>query len=94
MKYVVFWEFNPDDWDKIIEILPEYAKDTEENPGKYHEYLLAGHLFAGQTKGFSVVEATPEQISNVFLVFKSVLRIKFIPIVELSKVIEQYSENK
>ena len=94
MKYIVFWEFSPDDWEKIVPKFQEYMKDHEENPGKYQEYLLGGHAFAGQTKGFSVVEATPEQISNVFLFWRSLLHLKYVPIEEITNIVGQYLETK
>ena len=94
MKYIVFWEFCPDDWEKIIPKFQEYTKDHEENPGKYQEYLVGGHAFAGQTKGFSVAEATPEQITNVFLFWRGLLKLKYQPIREVAKVVAQYLESK
>ena len=70
--------------------MTEYRKEHEENPGKFQEYLYPPQKFAGQTKGFSIVEATPEQINNVSIYFTELVKLKYKPIEDLAKFVEQY----
>ena len=90
LKYLTYWEFCPEDMEKITKKFAEYQKELENNPGKYQEYLYPPQKFAGQTKGFSIVEATPEQINNVSIYFTPLLKLKYKPIEDLAKFVEQY----
>ena len=45
-------------------------------------------------KGFSVVEATPEQIVNGVLYWHPELKLKYMPIIESAKFIEQHLRSK
>ena len=94
VKYLVFWEFCPEDMDKAFKKFGEYMKEHEENPGKYQEYLYPSHGFAGQPQGFSIVEATIEQINNVAMYWTPLLTFKYKPIVESAKFVEQYLKPK
>jgi hypothetical protein len=90
VKYLVLWEFCPEDMEKVFKKFGEYMKEHEEKPGKYQEYLYPTQKFAGQTKGFSIVEATPEQINNVSIYFTGLAKLKYKPIEDLAKFVEQY----
>ena len=80
--------------EKITKKFAEYQKELENNPGKYQEYLYPPHGFAGQTSGFSIVEATPEQINNVSIYWTPILKLKYKPIVEAATFVKQYMESK
>ena len=93
MKYIAYSEFCPEDIEKVLKKFGEYKKELEENPGKYQEYLFPPH-FTGQTKGFSIVEGTPEQINNVLIFWTPLIKFKYIPIREAAKYFEQYMKSK
>ncbi len=48
----------------------------------------------GEHKGFTVVEATSEQILNTVLVSSPVIKIKYVPIFESTNYIELYQKTK
>jgi hypothetical protein len=79
MKYIVFWEFCPEDTKTVFKKFGEYMADHEKNPGKYQEYLYPPH-FMGQTNGFSIVEGTAEQVNNVIIYWTPLLKMKYKPI--------------
>ena len=87
MKYLVNREFRPENMEKVFNKFGEYLKDHEKNPGKYPEFLWPCHAFAGQSKGFSLVEATPEQINNEIFYWNPLLKLNFNPIIEVSKLV-------
>ena len=62
MKYIVFWEFRPEDYDKVIKNVMTVVEDGEKHPDKYPKSIFSSHSLAGETKGFEVVEATPQQM--------------------------------
>ena len=94
MKYIVFWEFSSEDMDKVIEKSIKVQKEAEKNPEKYPEYIFPPHTIGGQPKGFSVVEATPEQIVTGVSYWRPELKLKYMPIIESAKFIEHYMKSK
>ena len=90
MKYIWFWEFCPKDMDKVIEKAEKRTKDEEKNPEKYATTLYPSHSLGGQTKGFAIVEATPEQCRNTIMYYSPELKVKYVPLYETSKLIEEY----
>lgn len=93
MKYLVFWEFCPEEMEKASKKFGEYMQEHEKNPGKYQEYLYPPH-FIGQSNGFSIVEASPEQINNLIIYWTPFLKLKYKPIRQASKFMEQFSKFK
>lgn len=93
VKYISYWEFCPEDMEKVFKKFGEYVKEHEANPGKYQKYLFPPH-FTGQTKGFSIVEGTPEQINNVLIYWTPLLKIKAKPIRDTATYVKQYMESK
>jgi hypothetical protein len=94
LKYIVFWEFSPEEMDKVTEKSVKHQEEMKKNPGKYPEYLFPPHTIGGQTKGFSVVEATSDQIVNGVMYWRPELKLKYMPIIESAKSIEQYLKSK
>jgi len=47
MKYVVFWEFCPSDFDKAVGKFRKYVEEVEKSPDKYPEVLFPSHSMAG-----------------------------------------------
>ena len=94
MKYIVFWEFCPEDFDKVIEKYRKHTEEVEKFPDKYPEVLFPSHSMAGETKGFQVVEATSNQMTNAVLAWRPLLNLKYVPIFEVTKVVEKYLKSK
>jgi len=83
----------------IIEIISEkydkLAKDErEKTPEKYTKQLFPPHGMGGEHKGFTVVEATSEQILNTVLLNSPEVTIRYVPIFESTKYIELYQKTK
>ncbi len=94
MKYIVFWEFRPEDLDKVIELSMKEQKEIEKNPEKFGKYIMTPQSIGGQMKGFSVVEATPEQMVLSVLHWGPEVKMKYMPIVDAAKFIAQYMKSK
>ena len=85
MKYIVFWEFGPDDGPKVSEIAQKLRKAMKKDPDKYSKVLFPSHLTIGQRKGFYIVESTHEQMMNTVLFYRGSMRFKYVPIVKTSE---------
>ena len=95
MKYIVFWEFCPEDIDKAVEKFIEFnTVERKKHPDKYPKIIFPTHSMAGETKGFEVVEATSEQIVNHILPWMGLVTFKFVPILEAEKIGEGYLKSK
>lgn len=89
MKYILFWEIKPEDLEtsvkKYIELPEEFAVTS----------ISETYVFAGQTKGFQLVETDdPERMIKATLYYLPELKMKYVPIVEASKVVEVYQSMK
>ena len=94
MKYIVFWEFCPEDFDKVIERYLAFGKEVEKHPDKYPKVIFSSHSMAGETKGFEVVEATSEQMTDDINFWMGFLTLKFVPILESAKTVKSYLKSK
>jgi hypothetical protein len=94
MKYIAFWEYKPEDFDKVIEKYRQLTTEREKTPEKYTKQLFPPHGIGGEHNGFTVVEATSEQITNTVLLYSPEVTVSYVPIFESAKVIEQYLNMK
>lgn len=95
MNYIAFWEFKPEDLDKVIKKYKYAMAEREKGTGKFPKFLFPSHSIDGEYKGFAIYEdATPEQLMNVVLHFSPEEKVKFMPIFESTKLIEGYRKMK
>ena len=94
MKYISFWEYCPEDLDKILERSKQFSEDIEKHPEKYPTILFPSHIMGGESKGFAVYEATSEQLTRFVLQWRPLMTVKFVPIFKSEKFIIQYLETK
>ena len=95
MKYIVFWEMCPEDFDKVIPKFREAMEEREKGTEKFPKPLSKNYSVGGQWKGFMLYEdATPEQLANVVLHYRPEVKFKIMPIVEAAKTIEIYLKSK
>ena len=94
MKCICFWEFEPEDFDKMVEKYKQAMEDREKFPDKFPTILFGPYSLGGEWKGFTVYDATPEQMTNLALHYMPEEKLKFIPIFDPKKAIELYLEMK
>jgi len=99
MKYIVFSEYKPKDFDELMEKRKQLQEEREKTPEKYPKRIFPPHMIGGGRTGktFSVVEATEEQILNSALLYAHWLpfmKMEYAPIVEADKVMELYQKMK
>ncbi len=88
MKYIVFWEFKPEDGMKVSEIAQKLREAMKKTPEKYPKLLFPSHLMVGERKGFYIIEATAEQMMNTTLFYMQTMKFKFVPIVKSSEMVK------
>ncbi|MCP8305079.1 MAG: hypothetical protein H3Z50_06420 [archaeon] len=95
MKFIAFWEFKPEDFDKVIEKYKQAMAEREKGSEKFPKFLFPPHSMGGEWKGFAIYEnATPEQLTNVALFFAPEEKVKFVPIFDSAKAVELYMKMK
>ena len=93
MRFVGFWEFDPEDLDNIVEKSRQTTAEREDFPRSYPEIIFGPCLIGGVQKGFTVYEAEdPEQLANVSLRYMPEMRFRFIPIFETEMILELRGE--
>jgi hypothetical protein len=87
MNYILYWEIDPNRFDKAIEKLGKVVPDES---GKFPKKLSESYSLSGQFKGFRLVEATTEQKMNLMVNVMPEMMVKFVPIIEFPKIVQKY----
>lgn len=89
MKFVAFWEYYPEDFDKLMKKNEEIRQDRLQHPDKYPQNLRlhddTGVAFGliGLSKGFSLLEVdSVAQLRTVTHEYAPELRFTFVPIIQ------------
>jgi len=83
MKYVGFWDFDPEALDEIVRKSRLSSEERGRSPGKYPEILLGPFVIDGERRGFTVYEVKePEQLMNVAEHYAPEMRYEFKRILE------------
>lgn len=90
MKFIGFWEFDPKDFDKVLK------KYLDQNSWPdFPETISEGYGLGGETEGFQLLETdNPEHLANLSLYYMPEMTYRFVPIFEVSKVVENYQKMK
>lgn len=91
MKYILYWEIDPVRFDAAIEKLRRVVPDES---GRYPKKLSESFSIGGQFKGFRLVEASPEQQTNLMVSVMPEMLVKFVPIIEFPKIVKTYAEER
>jgi hypothetical protein len=95
MNYIAFWEFSPEDFDKVIEKTKHAMAEREKGSEKFPKILFPPHGMGGEWRGFTIYEnATPEQLLNTMLYYAPEEKVKFVPIFDSAKAMEHYLKMK
>ena len=94
MKYIMYWEFCPEDMDKVIKKAVEYRQLSEKNPEKYPKSLFPPHSLGGQTKGIAILDGTEEQCRKLIMHYMPEEKVKFVPLFDTAPFIEEYMKSK
>jgi len=97
MRFIVFWEWDPDDWDTIVARRnklrawrDQLPKAEREKRDKQQRQLLPGHYIGGQSKGLTVIETDdPKRLAELWLSYYPEMRMKLVPIFPVEETIEQ-----
>ena len=94
MKYIGFWEFCPEDMDKVTAKYLKFKEEREKNPENFTKVLFPAHSM-GHCKGFTVVEASdPMQLMNSTIFWLPEMKLEYVPIYETAQMIELYQKSK
>lgn len=98
MKFVGFYEMNPEDFAKVI---PKFAAAHEARttaPERFPKIVFDTHSFSGEGgkwKGMTIYEdPTEEQLSNLHIHYHPEVVFHFIPMIPASNFIQQFMKEK
>jgi hypothetical protein len=91
LKYILYWEIDPNRFDDAIEKLSKVVPDES---GRFPKKLSESFSHGGQFKGFRLVEATPDQQTNLMVSVMPEMLVRFVPIIEFPKVVQAYKKGK
>jgi hypothetical protein len=87
MKYIMYWEIDPDRLDAALEKLMTIIPDES---GRYPKKLSESYSIGGQLYGFRIVEATEEQLRNLMVDTIPDVRFNYEPLFEFPKIAKAY----
>jgi hypothetical protein len=99
VRFIVFWEQLLDNKSHLMKTLEMRAK-REKFPDRYPKWIFPGHLLNetsanGKSKGFYIAEVdSMEQLASYAMEVDGAWTLKFIPIVEGTKVIEMFQKTQ
>jgi len=89
MKHVAFCEFEPKDFDKVIEKVAKVNAEREEFPERSPKILFEPHIMKGKFKGFTIVDVeNAGQMANIMVRMIPEMKVKYVPLVEAQKLIK------
>ena len=89
MKFILFMEWKPEEAGKVIEKMVQADALMKEHPERFPKLTSELYTMGGEEKGFVLVEMdNEEQLANLRLAYLPVVKCKFVPIQESSKVVE------
>ena len=95
LKFIGFWEYKPEDFDKVLERWTQLRVIREKAPGRFPKVIFGPFGMGGEHKGFSVYEVDNEdQMTNMAIHYHPVMTLKFVPILESARVAELYQKMK
>ena len=93
-KYIIFWEYSPEDVDKVIEKSLKRQEAIAKAPENYAKYLFPPH-HTGYCEGFSLVDVSdPKQITNTTTYYFPEMSLRFVPIISNEDMIKAMKEQQ
>ena len=87
VKYILFVECKPENLDKWIKKTIQQSEERQKFPDKYPKLVMGNQFMGNITKAFVLYEVeNEEQIINHELFWTGILKMKWIPILDPTKV--------
>jgi hypothetical protein len=94
-KYIVFWEYEPQDLVKAIEKLKAFREKVKKNPEKYARSISPNYTMSIGFQGFQLFEADdPEQLARMVLHYRPEVKFEIIHITETMTMLKLYESLK
>jgi hypothetical protein len=98
MKYVGFYEMNPEDFAKVIPKFMAAHQARTTDPDKFPKIVLDTHSISaegGKWKGLTIYEdPTEEQMTNLHIHYHPEVVFQFVPMIPAASFIQQFLKAK
>ena len=95
MKYICFYEFEPENMDKVIASFQKMQELRAQGSTEYPKALSPTYSYQGETKGFALFEVdTPQQITNHYIHYHPWQKFTWRPLTESSEFVAAYMKKK
>lgn len=93
MKYIMYWEYDPENHDKVIEKLKKFREAIKKNPDKFPKFISKNYASIDGPKGFQLIETDNEEhLANFSAYYMPEVRLAFETIIEVSKSLELFKK--
>ena len=95
MDFIGYFEYKPEDFDKIIKLFRKAMEAREKDKEKFPKMVYGPVGMAGGWKGFTVYkDPTQKQMNSLVIHYMPYMTFKFISLTPASEMIEQYLKEK
>ena len=95
VKYISFYEFKPEDLDKVILLFQKMQELRAKGDVNYPKAITPTYGYQGEPSGFALFEVdNPQQINNHYIHYHPLVKYKWVPITEAADFIVTYLKAK
>ena len=95
LKFIAFYEWKPEDMDKVLEKKEQLRAIREKAPERFPKVVFGPFTMGGEAKSFVVYETdNPDQLWNVAFHYVPFVKFKFVLIQESARNEELYQKMK
>jgi len=94
-RYLTFWEFPVEDTERAIMKWNRFLEASKKTPLKYPKFVFYPIGTGKLNEGIAIVEVeNEEQLTNYLLFVSPEFKMKFVPVLEITKTFELYNKTK
>lgn len=102
LKFLVFYEFKAEDYDKIIAKSKKIEEERKKSPEKFAKNLFPAHILTGDLptltkdmRAFAIAEVDdPQPLINAIAYWIPEMTVKLVRIEDATKIVEAYEKMK
>lgn len=93
MEYIGFWEYDPEDLDKVRARWLKFGEVRDKNPSLFPKSKSKAYALFEGSAGFQIYEAeNAQQLTGLMMYYHPYVEWRFIPIIELREAQEAFEK--
>lgn len=91
MKYIAYWELDPQNIDAAMEKVNQITQTLDQSPNKFGKILYPHSLLEIGYTGFTIIDAQdPSALGSILVMASPEVKINFVPIYDAMEAMQKY----